>query len=176
MTDFASLLQPDRGGPAHVVHLVDKDSFEAWTKRQSPARRALVDAARFDGKKGFQFLILPAGQNDEWEVVSAVANVAELSPWCLARLAEALPQGRYRLAEVEPGPAALGWLLGQHRLNDYKSSPEADRGARILLTLDAAGIEQIVRLADATAKVRDLVDTPAADLGPAELVSRGLSA
>ena len=169
MTDFASLLQPDRGGPAHVVHLVDKDSFEAWTKRQSPARRALVDAARFDGKKGFQFLILPAGQNDEWEVVSAVANVAELSPWCLARLAEVLPQGRYRLAEGDPGPAALGWLLGQHRFNEYKSAPEADRGARVLLTRDAAGIEQVVRLADATAKVRDLVDRPAADLGPAEL-------
>ncbi|MGH6784189.1 MAG: leucyl aminopeptidase family protein, partial [Sphingomicrobium sp.] len=128
-----------------------------------------LDAARFDGKKGFQFLILPAGQNDEWEVVSAVANVAELSPWCLARLAEALPQGRYRLAEGEPGPAALGWLLGQHRFNDYKSAPEADRGARVLLTREAAGIEQIIRLADATAKVRDLVDTPAADLGPGEL-------
>ena len=28
MTDFASLLQPDRGGPAHAVHLVDKASFE----------------------------------------------------------------------------------------------------------------------------------------------------
>lgn len=169
MTDFASLLQPDRGGPAHAVHLVDKESFEAWVKRQSPARRALLDAARFDGKKGFQFLILPAGQNDEWEVVSAVANVAALSPWCLARLSETLPQGRYRLAEGEPGPAALGWLLGQHRFNDYKSAPEADRGGRVLLTQEAAGIEQLVRVAEATATVRDLVDTPAADLGPAAL-------
>ena len=27
MTDFTPLLQPDRGGPAHAIHLVDKNSF-----------------------------------------------------------------------------------------------------------------------------------------------------
>ena len=40
------------------------------------------------------------------------------------------------------------------------------RGPRILLTKEAAEIERTVRLAEATALVRDLVDTPAADLGP----------
>jgi len=44
-----------------------------------------------------------------------------------------------------------------------------ERGPRILLTKEAAGIVPTVRLAEATALVRDLVDTPAADLGPAEL-------
>src|SRR5207302_7602211 len=39
----------------------------------------------------------------------------------------------------------------------------------VLLTQNAAGIEAIVRLAEATALVRDLVNTPAADLGPAEI-------
>ena len=171
MTDFASLLQADRGGPAHAIHLVDKASFEAWAKRQGASRRALVEAARFDGKSGFQFLILPAEQGQEWEVVSAVANVASLSPWCLAKLAESLPAGRYRLADGDPGLARLGWLLGQHRFTTYKSAAEPDRGARILLTREAADIDQVVRLAEATAWVRDLVDTPAADLGPAELES-----
>ena len=63
----------------------------------------------------------------------------------------------------------LGWLLGQHRLRTYKSKKEDDRGHRVLLTKEAAGIEPTVRLAEATTLVRDLVDTPAADLGPAEL-------
>ncbi|HEU4704450.1 MAG TPA: leucyl aminopeptidase family protein, partial [Sphingomicrobium sp.] len=43
------------------------------------------------------------------------------------------------------------------------------RGPRILLTREAAEIERTVRLAEATVLVRDLVDMPAADLGPAEL-------
>ena len=169
MTDFASLLQPDRGGPARAIHLVDKASFSDWAKKQSAARRAFLDAARFEGKTGFQHWILPGSRDDDWEVVSTVANVAELSPWCLARLGEALPEGRYRLAEGDPGPAMLGWMLGQHRLTDYKSKSEPERGPRVLLTQEAADIDQIVQLAEATALVRDLVDTPAADMGPAEL-------
>jgi leucyl aminopeptidase len=169
MTDFASLLQPDRGGPAHAIHLVDKNSFGDWAKKQSAARRALLDAARFEGKTGFQFLILPGSRDDDWDVVSTVADVAQLSPWCLARLGEALPEGRYRLAEGDPGAATLGWMLGQHRFTEYKSKADPDRGARILLTREAADIDHSVRLAEATALVRDLVDTPAADMGPPEL-------
>jgi leucyl aminopeptidase len=169
MTDFATMLHADRGGPAHTIHLVDKNSFGEWAKRQSTSRRALLEAARFDGKTGFQFVILPAEQGDGFDVVSAVANVQELSPWCLARLGEALPAGRYRLAEGEPGPAMLGWLLGQHRFTDYKSKPDPDRGPRVLLTQQAADIDETVALAEATVMVRDLVDTPAADLGPVDL-------
>ncbi|HET9353503.1 MAG TPA: leucyl aminopeptidase family protein [Sphingomicrobium sp.] len=169
MTDFAPLLQPDRGGPAHSIHLVDKNSFADWLKRQSVGRRALLEASRFEGKTGFQFAILPAAQGQEWEVVSTVANVSELSPWCLARLSEALPEGSFRLAEGDPGPATLGWLLGQHRFTAYKSKPDDQRGPRVLMTKEAAEIERTVRIAEAVTYVRDLVDTPAADLGPAEL-------
>jgi leucyl aminopeptidase len=169
MTDFSSLLQPDRGGPAHLIHLVDKNSFADWAKKQGATRRALLEAARFEGKTAFQFAVLPAAHGHDWEVVSTVANAAELSPWCLAKLAEALPEGSYRLAEGDPGPAMLGWLLGQHRFTVYKSKHDDLRGPRILLTREAADIERTIRLAEATSYVRDLVDTPAADLGPAEL-------
>ena len=169
MTDFASLLQPDRGGSAHPIHLIDKDGFADWLKKQSAARRELLEASRFEGKTPFQFAILPAVHGHEWAVVATVANAALLSPWCLAKLAEALPEGTYRLADGEPGPAMLGWLLGQHRLNAYRSKVEDQRGPRVLLTKEAADIDRVIRLAEATALVRDLVDTPAADMGPAEL-------
>ncbi len=169
MTDLASLLQPDRGGSAHPIHLVDKNSFADWMKKQNAARRELLEAGRFEGKSAFQFAILPAAHGHEWAVVATVANAAELSPWCLAKLAEALPEGSYRLAEGEPGPAMLGWLLGQHRLNAYRSKVDDQRGPRILLTKEAAVIERTIRQAEATTLVRDLVDTPAADMGPAEL-------
>ena len=70
----------------------------------------------------------------------------------------------------EPGVAALGWLLGQHRFDSYRSKKdEPEPGPRRLVTGEPARIDQAVRLADATALVRDLVNTPAADLGPAEL-------
>jgi len=168
MTDFALLLAADRGQAARPIHLVDKASFAAWLKRRPAEDRALLEAHRFDGKTGFAFVMLPRG--GEFEVVSTVKNAAELSPWCLARLGESLPEGTYKLAEGEPGVAALGWLLAQHRFDNYRSKKdEPERGPRILLTGEAAKIDETVRLAGATALVRDLVNTPAGDLGPAEL-------
>ncbi|HXH00093.1 MAG TPA: leucyl aminopeptidase family protein [Sphingomicrobium sp.] len=170
MTDFAPLLRPDRGETARTIHLVDKTNFELWSKKQSPARRALLEAMRFDGKTGYQFALLPTADGAH-DVVTTVADVDKLSPWCLARLGEVLPLGVYRLAEGNPGIAALGWLLGQHRFDRYKSKPAPDRGERVLLTSEAASVGLTIALAEATTMVRDLVDTPAADLGPAEVES-----
>ena len=65
--------------------------------------------------------------------------------------------------------AALGWLLSQHRFDRYKSIPDESTGQRVLLTGDVADIDSMVRLAEATALVRDMVDTPASDMGPADL-------
>lgn len=168
MTDFASLLTADRGQKARPIHLVDKSSFEAWSKKRPAEDRALLEAQRFDGKTPHAFAILPRG--GDFEVVSAVKSVDALSPWCLAKLAESLPEGTYKLAQGDPGQAALGWLLGQHRFDDYRSKKEdPERGPRVLVTGEVATIAATVRLAEATALVRDLVNTPAGDLGPAEL-------
>lgn len=168
MSDFAALLVADRGHKARAVHLVDKESFDSWAKKRPAEDRALLTALRFDGKTGFAFALLPRG--GEFEVVSAVKTVAALSPWCLARLAESLPEGAYQLASGEPGKAALGWLLAQHRFDAYRAKPdEPERGPRVLVTGEAAKIDATVQLAEATALVRDLVNTPAGDLGPAEL-------
>ena len=167
MKGFSSLLVADRGRKARLIHLVDKNSFEGWVKARPAEDRALLAAHRFDGKKGCASVILPRG--GEFEVVSAVADAGKLSPWCLARLAETLPGGTYRLAEIAPGKASLGWLLAQHRLDKYQEKPPSEHGERVLVTSEVSAIETMIRIAEATALVRDLVNTPTIDLGPAEL-------
>jgi leucyl aminopeptidase len=167
MTDFATLLVADRGQKAHPIHLVDKKGFEAWLKKRPAEDRHLLAAQRFDGKTANAVTILPRGP--DFEAVAAVKDASELSPWCLAKLAETLPEGSYRLADGEPGQAALGWLLAQHEFDDYRSNKdEPRRGARVLVTSAPAAIDGQVRLAEATALVRDLANTPAAHHGPAE--------
>ncbi|MEO6198799.1 MAG: leucyl aminopeptidase family protein [Sphingomicrobium sp.] len=166
MTDFEALIAADRGQKTDPVHLVDKAGFEDWVKKRPADDRRLIEAQRFTGKSSF--VILPRGAG--FEVVAAVDNAGTLGPWCLADLAARLPGGSYKLAEGAPGQAALGWLLAQHRFDAYKSKHEEDeRGPRVLVTGDAAQIDRSIRLAEATALVRDLVNTPAADMGPAEL-------
>ena len=168
MTDFSSLLAADRGLDARPIHLVDKDNLATWMKGRPAEDRAILKAHRFDAKQPFAYIILPRGS--DFEVVSSVRNAGQLTTWCLAKLSESLPEGTYKLASGEPGGAALGWLLGQYRFDDYLSkTDDAERGRRVLVTGEAAKIEPTVRLAEATALVRDLVNTPAADLGPAEL-------
>ena len=167
MTDVSRLLQPDRGQPATSLLLVDKGGFEAWLKASSERVRHAAKAQDFRGE-GSQIAILPGERAEEWSAAVAVTNVAEAGVWCLAKAAEQLPEGTYRVAGGGAGAAALGWLLGQYRFDRYRKEP-AKKGPRVLLTDEPARIEEIVAIAEATMLVRDLVNTPAGDLGPAEL-------
>src|SRR5689334_11576464 len=108
MTDFASLLTADRNQKTRPIHLVDKRTFDAWLKKRPAEDRGLIEAHRFDGKSPHAFVLLSRGS--DFEVVSAVKDVHQLSPWCLAKLAESMPEGTYKLSAGEPGRAALGWL------------------------------------------------------------------
>ena len=166
MTEVAALLQPDRGQPATPLQLVDKKTFDTWIKAQPDRSRQAAQAQGFRGD-GFQLAIVPEPR-DGWSAALGVANVDELSPWCLARAAESLPEGTYRVEGRGPGPATLGWLLGQYRFDRYRRKEES-KGPRILLTDEPGRIGETALIAEATYLVRDLVNTPAGDLGPAEL-------
>ncbi len=165
MTDFASLLLPDRGQPAHVLHVVHPGGFDEWMAAQPERLRSATTAASFHGKAG-EFALVPGTKGDEWGAVLALPE--NPGPWDLAAVAAKLPDGTYRLSEGTPGPAALGWLLAQHRFDRYRSNGDPAK-RRILLSSDPARIDETVALAGAVALVRDLVDTPPNDMGPAEL-------
>ena len=165
MNDPKALIQPDRGADATAIHLVNKDGFAAFAKGLSAGQRASLAAQKFEGG-GYQVGIVPDG--DSWFAVGGVADPESLSSWCLAKLAEELPEGSYRLANAEPGPAMFGWITGQYRFNRYRSENKA-QGPRILLTRQVGQIDAAIAEAGAECRLRDLVNTPAEDMGPAAL-------
>ena len=165
MTDRNALIQPDRGQQAIPIHLVNKDSFPDWVKRLSAGQRAALAAQKFEGS-GYEHAIVPDG--DGWFVAAGVADPDALSSWCLAKLADVLPGGTYRLADHATGRALFGWVSGQYRFERYRSEAK-DEDPRVLLTKDARAIDPALREAAAVELVRDLVNTPAEDMGPAEL-------
>ncbi len=171
MMNYNALLQPDKDQPARAIHIVDPKGFDTWLSAQ-PERARTAIAAQGLKPKGYASAILPGEKTDDWSVVTVVANVEALSTWCLTRLAETLPEGTYRLVGREPGSAMLGWLLAQYRFDRYLEVKDL-KGARILLTAEPASIIETVSLAAATALVRDLVNTPAADMGPVDLQHAG---
>jgi leucyl aminopeptidase len=169
MQDLTPLLQPDKGQPATDLHLVDKKGLDEWLKAQPERARRAVEVQSFKAE-GYQLATLPGGRAEEWSAVLGVANAAEPSVWCLSKAADVLPAGTFRLAGRGPGPAVLGWLLGQYRFDRYKKE-EGRKGPRVLLTDEPARIEETLILAQATHLVRDLVNIPAQDMGPMELES-----
>ncbi|MDT9597833.1 leucyl aminopeptidase family protein [Sphingosinicella rhizophila] len=173
--DLKTLLQPDKEQPATLLQLVDKNGFDGWLAAQPERIREAVNAQSFRGD-GYQMAILP-GEKADWSAVLGVANVDALSPWCLAKAAEVLPEGLYRVEGRGPGPAALGWLLAQYGFDRFKANP-APKGPRTLLTPEPAQIDETLLLAEAITLVRDLVNLPANHMGPADLeaVARSLAA
>ena len=165
MADKQTLIQPDQGQEAISIHLVNRDGYSDWRKKLSTSQRAALEGQKFDGS-GYQVGIVPDG--DGWFAVGGVADPKELSSWCMAKLAENLPEGTYRRAEGEPGPALHGWQTAQHIFDRYKK-PERPTGPRVILTKDVKAIDSAVAEAQAVCLVRDLVNTPAEDMGPAAL-------
>jgi len=170
MSDTA-LIQAERGQNATEIHLVNEAGFADWSRKLSDVQRAMLEAQRFTGK-GYETAIVPAkpGDGAAWFAVGGVADPDDLSSWCLARLAEVLPAGTYRMAKGEPGPALHGWQTAQYRNLAFRSEAEAP-GARILLTGNVNAIEPAIAEADAVNLVRRLVDAPPEHMGPATLES-----
>ncbi|MEL6529747.1 MAG: leucyl aminopeptidase family protein [Pseudomonadota bacterium] len=165
MTDIKDLIQPDRGQEATAIHLTTKSGFEEFAKGLSAGQRASLTAQKFEGVAG-QVGIVPDG--DAWFAVGGVADKDDLTGWCLAALAEKLPEGTYRLADNQPGAAVFGWMTAHYRFTRYREDEKAT-GPRILLTEQVGRLPGYIAEAEAELLVRDLVNTPAEYMGPSAL-------
>jgi leucyl aminopeptidase len=151
--------------------LLEKEALGAWLEGPGAAHRAWVEAAGFRAGLG-EVLPLPGegglagalgGYGD------AAARARERFP--LAAVAQALPPGDWHIAEGLPEDAAereaLGWLLSGYAFSRYRKASE--RPERRLVAPSGVDPDRVEMLAEAEALTRDLVNTPAADLGPGAL-------
>ena len=149
---------------ARPLHVFDKAAFATWLGTQPVAVQAWLESQSFDASPGSHAL-LPG----EAGIAAAILGVGDpLDAYAYAHGAAALPAGDWALANaLEPAQFAalqLGWGLGAYRFTRYKSGGRAP--AR--LVLDAMDDEARHVLA-ACVRVRDLVNTPTEDMGPAQL-------
>lgn len=162
MTEFSSLLVADDGAPASTLIPLTPESLGAWLNGASERSRTMVAAHRFKAAAN-ELLLLPGDTPSALVALVGLGNAAP-GPFALAAAAAGLPAGRWRTDMPLP---ALGWLLAQHAFTRYKAATGA--AARVLLSAEPAAMRAAIAMAQATALARDLIDTPAADMGPAEL-------
>ena len=134
----------------------------AVDESEAPASlKALARANGFSGETGAVF-------TDGGGALLGLGDASD--PFIFAAAAEKLPKGDYVLAAPlgREGAtlASLGWLLGGYRFDRYKQQKPAE--AR-LIAPENADVEAARRAAEAVFLTRDLVNTPASDMGPAAL-------
>jgi leucyl aminopeptidase len=146
----------------------------------SPAQTRWLEASGFRGGPK-QHALLPAPDGGIAGVLLGVGdwNAGEPcgpSELLLGHLAQTLPAGAYRLQQAvgSPALAAVAWGLGAYRFGRYKSNNNAHEPPRLCLP-DGADLASTLATVEAVWQGRDLINTPASDLGPAELAAAARS-
>ncbi|MCB9592378.1 MAG: leucyl aminopeptidase family protein [Sandaracinaceae bacterium] len=145
---------------------LDEADFAKWKRGKPKALKRWLEASGFEAK-GNRVLLLPGERGPE----RALLGRSEESVWTWAAARQRLPAGRYRIeAELSPEAAteaAIGWGLASYRFDRYRSEPKPN--AHELVWPEGADRAEVARQLNAIGKVRDFINVPAEDLGPAEL-------
>lgn len=167
------LIEAASGEAAVPIEPVEASSFPAWRERQGADRRRWLEASGFTGERG-SFCLIPGEDGAVRSVILVTGGADEpgAGMWDFAGLPMALPPGVYRLANPlaaeRADAAAAGWALACYRFDRYR---KPQREPARLVWPDECDRRQVLRTADAVAMVRDLVNTPANDMGPEELAA-----
>ena len=131
--------------------------------------RAFADAAGFEPKAG-RHLLLPGAEGDLAGVLFALeppdeANKDLFRPGALAGL---VPAGAYRFANAahDSKLAALAFALGCYRFTRYRKQDDKELKLELPGNVDGDDLSRIV---EGVYLARDLINTPANDMGPGEL-------
>jgi leucyl aminopeptidase len=149
------------------ITVLDVEKVAEWRTDQTAARRAWLDGTGFRGKTGDR-AILPAADGRPERVVFVTGPETDM--WSWSDLAARLPMGSYRIvgrvSRAMADDAALGWGLAAYEFTRYRK-PKLERPD--LVWPANADRAAVARMLDATTLLRDLINTPAEDMGPSEL-------
>ncbi|MGD1876433.1 MAG: M17 family metallopeptidase [Kiloniellaceae bacterium] len=157
---------------ATPITALTRDAYDDWLKAQPAPRRAWVASSGFRAQPG-GFCLLPGEGGALAEVLLVID--ADEPIWSFGGLPSALPEGVYRLDHaLKPAAAsraALGWMLGGYAFTRYKTNGQGAKARELarLVWPKSADQGQVTHTAEAVALVRDLVNTPANDMGPTQL-------
>jgi leucyl aminopeptidase len=158
------------GGASVPIWFAAGDTYADVRGALSEAARGFADAAGFVPKAG-RHLLLPGEGGALAGVLFGLdpsGATGSADRFQAGRLPDLLPAGTYRFAN-DPGDArlaALAFALGGYRFGRYRKSEGKDTRLVLPDGVDGADLGRIVA---AVTLARDLVNTPANDMGPAEL-------
>lgn len=157
------------GRGAIPLHLATEEGLEDWLDGLDTGAVRWVEASGFKGKAG-QAVLLP-GEDDK--ATGAALGVSDLDDfWACGGASSQLPDGLYtiqtKLTKTQATNIAVAWSLGAYKFDKYKTKPA--NGARLVWPKGAdKTVAEAIRAGVET--TRSLINTPASDMGPAELAA-----
>ncbi len=123
----------------------------------------------FTGKAS-SFLLVPGEGGEGAAVLFGVEEGDAANPFALGGLVKSLPEGDYHLADGFPDAeqAALGFALSAYSFTRYVEQPDKKRRLAIG---GETGLDRLRIILDGVRLARDLINTPANDMGPEELAT-----
>ena len=154
-------------GAVKLFAVTGKD-LRPFLERRPQREAAFLKAAGFAARE-HEFLLMADAQG---ALAGAVLGLGKgEDKLATATFAEKLPPGSYRFAELPrelpPDLAVLGWMLGTYGFARYKKAKEKPK----LVLPEGADGAAVSRIAEAVFLARDLINTPANDMGPGELAA-----
>jgi leucyl aminopeptidase len=153
--------------PATPIRLVAAAQAEGAVEALPGALRSQARLARFRGKAG-ETLTLAGEAGPELVLAGLGAGSGAMA---LRTLAARLPAGLYALEPRDGGPApadaALAFALGAYRFDRYKQD-RGEAGARLVCP-DGVDLAELRAVSHACALARDMINTPAADMGALQI-------
>jgi leucyl aminopeptidase len=154
--------------PAAIpIWFVNAANYPEVRGRLEAVARAFADAASFEPKSG-RHLALPGGTGLGGILFGIEAEDETADPFLPGLLPQHLPDGVYRFANDphDARLAALAFALGSYRFTRYRKAEPHQVKLDLPQSIDRDDLDRIV---EAVTLARDLINTPANDLGPAEL-------
>ena len=156
--------------------LVTEASIDDSRDAQSDSVKSWMTTTGFSGKAG-EICLMPREDGAIGGVMVGLGDGED--KWAAGRLARSLPEGSYQLDHIfgirdedETQVAtwlALAWVLGAYRFERYKS--QSSSAPAVLVWPDAVERGYVEGAAQAAILTRDLINTPAEDMGPDALAA-----
>ena len=161
-----------RAKQAVPLHAVTQKGLKAFLARRGKREQTWLTRAGFAAKSG-ELLKVPDAAGNVASIVLGLGKGSD--PLAFAIFSETLETGTYKLGDVPDDTAAgaaLAWILGLYSFTRYRKSDV--RQPKLVLPEGVDG-EEASRIAEGVFLARDLITTPANDMGPAELAAAAQS-
>jgi len=171
---MSDLLLTAQEGIVLPIHALYEADLGAFLGERPGAMRRFADISGFKARAG-EVLIVPqlSGEMDcvLFGLGAAPKDESAVDAMAFRGLAAKLPEGQYQLVSAPEGysaPAiAVAWSLGSYGFTRYKST-KAQSKAR-LIAAEGVDVTEICAIAEACTLAKDMVNTPANDMGPVEI-------